>query len=421
MKKVFGSALVVAACLMAGACGKSVGLSSIDIAVQAVMFRLSPHSATNWGGYGGYAAFVDAGGNAALLETTAMDVGTVSWTNYGIFFSDTEFDYLIRTDGANLVQVSPKTDYQDGLVHLGEGRWAGAYNHGISEDGYDTQVIVTSAAGASRGRAFNWYPLLGGCSGELFGITERYTDDERGESVLSQLYSPSDGIAEIELAGMAAIFNNTGLGNASAPCQQSELVFLATTYLYPHEDELVYLLHEAAKFSGCAVNYSGFNRGCITVQRWNVNTGALSVAALVSENMSGDFLFSSDHNGRYNHSTLVGDELIWIHNEGKVLASDIYTGATRMISEGLGGGFIDVFPYVVENELWLAKTSLYKNRAGFHQVEVAVIDLESGNFIGDTRMLEFRTPNSADNIIRGFAINPDAAVRDAFLGREVAS
>jgi len=303
---------------------------------DAVVY-FSPYAATNWAGDGGYVVAFDTAGAYSRFPTAGMGVGTVSWTQHGLFFADVDNDYIVKDDMLHVI-LSPKVGNQDGLVVLENGDWVGIYNGGFTPDGYNEEVVITSIANASKSTVKNWAPLVAACGNDVYSVyvdLEEYYETGITALGLSRIVHDG-GHDETLIAHEQSIFAETDLVNSNAPCVNNEVVFLSGAYLTYGTERTEYTRagNHQSVVNTCTIhlNQTG-SAGCATIERWNVRTGQRSVIELKDETgLEIDLSPGSFIAGKYSADTIRDDQLYWWHPDGLLLSTDIYSGSTQLIT-----------------------------------------------------------------------------------------
>jgi len=143
----------------------------------------------------GYVLLIQRDGTIAAVETSGMNAGALVWDAQGLFFSDTQRDYLMTSAGTTMWE-SPKADLQVAAYVDQDGQHVGIYNLGWDHDsdlGYVEQVVTTSAAGVSRYDVAGFSYVTAQCESRVFSIAEAvgpYTSVAQSLGATQRDYAP---------------------------------------------------------------------------------------------------------------------------------------------------------------------------------------------------------------------------------------
>jgi hypothetical protein len=312
-----GLAVALAACGPGGASleSRAVPEASVSLGGATAALFLSPQTYTVPDGGGtGYVVLVEPDGTWRAVEHHVMDQGGLIWTDDGLVFADSRFDY--RLGDTFEKTPSPKTNLQDGLYVLDDGTAVAILNEGFEgspSQGYTSQVVVTADGAAELHRVEGWHSSNASCDGEVLGIgpqSGRYFEETRGDDsqvsladptlqpqMLTRLYPLLDGHEEVLAYRPAFDF---GENQRDLPCEERTVTFLSS---YADRD--------------------GERRAALV--HWNVDSGEF-----VEHELTGGAFDTDDIAlARYDSGSLVGDRLEWLHRDGHLMSTDVGTGATE--------------------------------------------------------------------------------------------
>jgi len=386
-------------------------LTSFDARDAVVYF--DPLAVTNWLRAGGYLVSFDTLGDHSRFQTAGMAASSVSWTHHGLFFADRDNDYLV-TDGIVQVIPSPKASNQDGLVVLENGDWVGVYNAGA-----DTEVVITNTETADKSLVNIAVALVvAACGNDVFAVYPDLdspillpgSDSNTLNLGLTRIVHNGNH-DETLIAYQPPIFAETDFINGTAPCVNNEVVYLSTALLAygSSRDDYGGDVNHQAVVDSCLIqqNTTGLS-GCATIERWNVVTGQRSVIALKDDTGLAVDLTSFSGPNNYSADSLRGDELYWWHPDGLLLATNIYSGSTRLISEHehLASERYQYLFDVVANSAFVLMMPMDATGTGITGL-VKQISLPTGELLAEYDYTNVDIGIGNNQIPWSFAVNPD--------------
>lgn len=390
------SAVVVALALLVTACSGppswrvlSPAEAALGDAVAALY--LSPQ-ARDFPGTG-HVVLVAPDGSTRAIETSGMDHARLLWTASGLFFSDTERDYLL---GEVLRSwPSPKTEYQDAALIAPDGSIVSVFNEGADGDGYTEQIVVGDGRSASRRYdVFGLNQVIAQCDRGLVGIAEvsgaeftriaaergvvKRSEDDRPR-MLTWLH-PRRSAAREALIGVEQS-RTMNLPWGVVPCDDHVVTHLVSV---------------------------GDGAPDLRIRRWDTRTGKSTEHRLQSPD--GPVALSlDDFTASVSAPELTGDgQLLWYGGDGVVRVSDPATGWTeRLWDSGLPSNnrqmteaFFQgrwLFLLDVPNDDQTRPLALHRRDALTGQGEAIVI------------IPGVNQQRSLTSVLRGVAVRPDLA------------
>ena len=347
--------------------------------------------------FGGRAEIVlaDPDGSTRSIQTSGMDTGLVTWNHDGIYFADTQADYLLNTELHRW--PNPKTNVQafaldtpDGLLSI--------YNDGSDGEIYTETFVQSTPNGPKTSTITGYNEILGKCDQRLVGIAPVTGDDyikeiqerrlianpEWDDFMLTQLY-PATKSPKAALISASQTKAHDAAIEALMPCENGVLPFFATP-----EGKDGERLPE--------------------VYQWNTRTGKQTKTFL--KNADGTRLWWDYEHSNTLSSAVFSPELdtagrlIWYGGDGVMRATDPDTGRTS-----------ELWRSSIESPEETSPMSVYFDRdhlfvmdvpteTGPEPIIVHQFDIETGKdtIIATIRGLNERT--SIDFIPRGFAVKP---------------
>ena len=123
----------------------------------------------------GYVLLFDSHGKVSAVKTSGMNIADLVWDEQGLFFSDTNQDYLM-TDTGMKTWDSPKTNVQESAYITPDGIHVSMYNLGFgdvgAEMGYIEQIVETSQDDVTRYDVAGFATMTAQCGSRIFSISE---------------------------------------------------------------------------------------------------------------------------------------------------------------------------------------------------------------------------------------------------------
>lgn len=330
----------LATALAFSGCASGVHLGTSEVVTDTkgaiAAFYMSPQSSTNWSRDGGYVALVYPDGNTKLFSTDGMDNGVVRWTRSGLFFADTQKDYIISDNGLTMLD-SRKTDYQDGLVELDNGIIVGLYNGGWDDDQYVEQVVTNDGTSAKMSISNTWAPAMANCGNSVYSFLDdagEILSSERSAVTLKRVIQ--DGIPDDTVITRSnSLLDFTDFVSQGLPCFNDEIVIISSTAT-SREDVTPNTMNQTQQAielpCGMYSNGSGLF-SCPTIERWNVQTGARVLVPILPP-LGSDLNMSIENIGmsRYSDTSVQSGKIYWIHPNGSIIETNILTGESWMVA-----------------------------------------------------------------------------------------
>jgi hypothetical protein len=334
----------------------------------------------------GYVLLINAAGSISAIRTSGMDIAALTWTGNGLFFADTQRDYLL-TDTGLTAWPSPKTNVQEAAFAKPDGSgYLSLYNHGTDGQSYTEQLVDTTGTASTRYDVAGFNRLTSLCGTTMYGAaeaTQPYTgpaqkmgaveseDPPYWPDMLTQLY-PKPATPQ---AGLKSILGFPGdTFSSPAPCRDGQILTISS---------------------------AGGPRP--TIVTWPVNGQPATSHPIVGP--AGEPLGLSQDVGDYAKNadwSTADDELVWLGGDGIIRATNTTNGHSHNLWDS-GTNFIG---------------SAYNN-AIFNNDTIYIFDTDNEN-AGHTRQMKLRSHNlttgTTHNILTtqpGYtAINPNLAQRD---------
>lgn len=246
-----------------------------------------------------------------------MDTGRLNWTSEGLFFADTERDYLLNESLQSW--DNPKPNLQDLALETPEGILS-VYNDGFDGEVYTETVTLSGSGGPETTHTIDGYnQIFALCDQDLVGIAELSGPDlttaatdaglidkpSVGDLMLTRLY-PSRATPQETLA--SAVHSEAGaFTHGLVPCTDG-----VVTYFWTPEND-----------SGA---------GLTTVTRWNTRTGKRSSAILTMPDQT-RLTWNNDGLNPFSGTVYAPDldadgRLVWFGGDGVMRATDPDSGLT---------------------------------------------------------------------------------------------
>lgn len=310
-----------------------IKLSRYDYALYAGPQRSDRHM-----GNTAYTIFINKNGDYTMHKHSVMDAGEISWTSEGLFYADKNHDYWLADNRQPKEITSEKTDLQDGLVSLNNNEIrVGIYNKGYTKNGidYDEQVVISSKNKSNRFRAHYQYGTVVACNNDVYGITS----DNEDEAHKFREYHTIDRLVENSRFAYKQIakrtdpldeFDPTG---PLASCTNNRIVFLGAHHApdnTPEDTEETRMLISRGQKNEYDQNET------YTIETMDTASGQWAIHPLINPDGSTflsqrfRFEFSSQE-----QDSIRGEELYWLHGDGRLLKTNISTGVTTVVNDTL--------------------------------------------------------------------------------------
>ncbi|MCL2483476.1 MAG: hypothetical protein FWF43_08720 [Propionibacteriaceae bacterium] len=158
--------------------------STAALADDVVMAVYVSHQSSD-SSMSGYVLLVDSHGGVSAVRTSGMDLAQLVWDEQGLFFSDTDKDYLLTGQGLD-TWASSKTDVQVAAFSKPGGGHVSVYNLGFGDSardlgqadeggedlGYIEQVVDSGDGGSSRYDVAGFSSVTALCGSSVFSVSE---------------------------------------------------------------------------------------------------------------------------------------------------------------------------------------------------------------------------------------------------------
>ncbi|CBT75031.1 hypothetical protein ACFO7V_00465 [Glutamicibacter bergerei] len=322
-------------------------------------------------------------GSYQLVETDGMDNGLFAWNEKALFFSDMNNDYKIDDSGLE-ISPSPKTDSQNGMFSTDNGSSIGVYNDGFIENGYASQVVISSDGKSTLHEAEGNYFITSQCGDMIYGAsrtTGRYTPPgelEKEPMMFAQLTGTKNGSEHVLGSSNLA---TEGAVVPDAPCV----------------DGSVYYLSDAS-------SQSIGDQPKPVLSAWDTRTGKYTEVPLT--NVSNDEpLMRDDGTGlpQLGSASIRKGAIEWYGAGNAIFTTDLKTGETthKFNVEGHTSQASSSQAVFTPSEV----VQLVDNNDG-SDYRIIAYDRDTGREVSRTVLPGLVDEFSNDLILRGFAVRP---------------
>lgn len=386
--------LFVSLCVALAACAQpwrtvDEQSASLDGVVLAIYF--SPQSYT-WGPPG-HVVLVHEDGSSVSLRTSGMDVASLVWSASGLYFSDTERDYLLRASLESW--ESPKANMQEAAFQTPSGIFISLFNDGWNEDGtYTEQVVVNDGTSSRRYDVQGYNEVVALCGEQIFAVAE-LTGEENTAKAKAEGVRVAEGMPQMLTQIYPQPDRKEGTYRAG---YFSEMVGYLTSDEACTDDGVIhYLLADFKAYTSDETLMS------YAVRSWNTRTGEASQKDLVD--MGGAILPISDEAFALSVARTwisEGGGLVWIGGDGVVRRTDVVSGATiELWSHGraLGSGVTASF---TADELFILEPDPHEPA----DLILSAYDVDTGEGGQILTVPGLAAIETIDQVRRDFAVKP---------------
>ena len=344
----------------------------------------------------GKVVFVDPDGSTTAIETSGMDNGKLLWRGSGLFFSDTDNDYLLNDRLYSW--PSPKTTYQDAALASSDGESIiSVFNEGAGESGYTEQIVVSDGHSASqRYDVFGLNEVIGQCSEGLVGVAE-VTGEEltklaatRGvmkksgtdrPMMLTRLYPRPDSVDETLISVQSSDSSANNVWGV-VPCQGGVMTYL--------------------------VSRGDTSRPELWVYRWNTRNGVADRHRLRTDDGVLEMV-SDDFGSSVLSPKMTADGgLLWYGGDGVIRATDPKSGLTKVLWDSGLPDNNDGMTEVLFQGRWLFLLDV-PNKDQNQPLTLHRRDALTGQGDALITIPGVNQQRRVDNVLRGIAVRPDLA------------
>lgn len=231
-----GASTLVAAVALASCSGlHEVSQEGVGLDDSVASFYLSPQT-YNFGSPS-YLILVSSDGSTRAIRTSGMDNAQPIWTQAGLYFYDTNFDYFLNDSMHR--RANPKANRQDAALVTANGAVVSLFNEGADDEGYHEHVIVAQGEASAGVDVLGYTQTIAACGERVFAVAElsgrEFTrlaeardvtkgDADQFPQMLTQLYPQNDSgqkLIAVEASGEV----NPPVGIV-APCQDDIISYL---------------------------------------------------------------------------------------------------------------------------------------------------------------------------------------------------
>ena len=154
---------------------RTVSLDDVVLDDVVAVVPMSPPYPEDYYDDGGYVAFVKYDGTYDLVKEGSMENPMPLWDENGLFFSDFNSDYIMRSSVAPVVHKSHKRgSNQINKVLKKDGEYLATYNVGYAQNGeYEFEFVVTNDQGSSvHTLPYYMHGSLAECGGKIVALSE---------------------------------------------------------------------------------------------------------------------------------------------------------------------------------------------------------------------------------------------------------
>jgi hypothetical protein len=276
----------------------TVGLGDADVAVYITKF-------TNEGTDGGRVVLYDRAGPVSMVTNTGIMHPGLIWDDAGLFFVDQKTDFQV-SDRVERNTRSRTADLLVGMQAGANGRRVVLFNDGVFEGKNHTGVGVYSGAREQSQQTLldSLAGTFSSCGGGVYSVGPKSVLGDWSQLVL---LDPHGGGSPMRVGELQS---GVVLGSANAPCLDG-----ATVSLWRASD------------SSSAT--------AIELWRWDTSAGLVHQTKLVGSSGAFEIDGSTMTSDSGTVSWIDNEDLVWIDRKGSAWRSNLKTGLTVKVRDGL--------------------------------------------------------------------------------------
>ncbi|OKL46883.1 hypothetical protein BSR28_05510 [Boudabousia liubingyangii] len=290
--------------------------------------------------------FINKDQSVSLLEKADMYGQTFSWNKDSIFFADKDYDYF--WDGEKLEKrAAPKANYIDGLVTLEDGRSrVAAYNAGSKDrSDYREEISLADQKASLLGITNRPMAITSACGNAAYGISLNRGPEGNAYLALNQLLQNQKPdpkvVAKSSLAG-----EETLLYSPSSPCINGQIAFLSVQDFPDDQNsqsasripsvEAPIVKSERPLEDYQQEQSDRKHKYVSTLELWDTKTFEHRIIPLTD--LQGEPLALESEAvamAYYSEASADSKELTWLAGTGQIMKTNLETGRTTQVGEGI--------------------------------------------------------------------------------------